>query len=134
MLVRWVMSSLRTPLECTQKIGARKPSSPNIFVEGVQLFYLITSRRQLFPKTTSHLLPSAWCWLGKHTLLPIPHMRTTIFGKFSIAIFNHNKGLGLTFRRLFVLYFINSLVHFFLFQFSMSCSITLHQKGNPNPE
>ena len=43
MFVRWVVSNL-TPFGAHPKIGARKISSPYIFVAGVQIYVFTTSR------------------------------------------------------------------------------------------
>ena len=127
MLVRWVTSRLTLPLEPPpkkKKIGARKLSSPYIFVTGVQLNVFTLSRLIQFSKNPSCLLPSAWCrWEG----YPLPlalHIRTRSLDlQFSLDILITTSALARLFRDCLLYLFIYLSIQF---QFSMIRSITLH--------
>ena len=93
MLVRWVASSQRLPLEHPhKKIGASKFLSPYIFAVGVQLYLFISSRLALNSLKTSRPFPSASL---------DQHMRTRSFLRPPVfpSHFNYNKSLGLTVLR-----------------------------------
>ena len=113
--------SLTLPLEHTPKLGARKLSSPHIFVDGVQLTSLschFSSSNPKRPQVVLSLPPGVG---GKdscfHTL---PRMRTRILDlQFSLVILNY-KSLDLAVRRLTASFY--SFLHLSIYLFIYSTS------------
>ena len=101
MLVRWVTSSLRLPLECN------KPSTPQIVADHVQLSVFTSSRLAHNSSFRGIVGKTVWCWRESHPLALAPHMSTKMFWdlQFSLVIINHNKNLGLTAFSIICLFF-----------------------------
>ena len=116
MLVHWVVTSLRTPLEY---LNFHRLTSSCLAFNCISLpchISLLTA-----PKDTNYLSPSTCC-VGAETYVSsgfIPAQKVSNPQVFILVIFNYHKCFSLTIRRLSAL-----LIHLFI-QFSMNHSITL---------
>ena len=111
MLVRWVASSLRPPLEYISKIGACKLSSPNIFVASIQLSlpHVSSLTTQKYESSPTFHLVSMW---GTSASIDSAHAYKNFWDlQFSLVIFNYNKSLDLAVQRLHFYSFIFSIFY-----------------------